>query len=564
MKIISNIELFYIKYIYYYSVDMFLDKFRMKCKNFGKDNQLLLFDILDYIVEQGNLNTWVSVSSKKFLTFILDILKNENDAEIQTKLLQLIQSWGMDFEKKKNVVPNFSKIYQKFKINGVVFPPREEPNYYRYILNNESSKQNYKNEYESNNKNQDYKNKENDDKDEEESTDDNEFEYINSLKNILKVSNFEHKYRRLIAHLLKMHANIKSANIAIDRKDLASMKEPINTIRKGNNTLMETISSGRLKDEKLMEITLGTTEDINQTLSREEEMKSGNRPNKYMSYFVLNEIIPIKNKVNNKTRSKSERKKQNVNNLNKNEMNNNNNNQNIKNVDDIFDLFSSNQPKESQSNFPGGMRNNDNQNNNLLSNYYSNPNTNNNFFNNQNSNNFNNDNNFGNNNMNSNNNFNQNNFNNNRNNQKNNIDLLQESINMNVPQNNNNNFNNMNFNQNNNNQNKGFNPNEFDMYGPSPEVNSNQLVQYIGTFNNNNNNNRSGNFNNNNNNLYPSFNSSNQNNNMLSQDKGNSNFGNNNMMCNNFENNMNANMNPQMSQEDIEREKRLKELDDLF
>ena len=82
---------------------MFLDKFKMKCKNFGKENQLLLFDILDYIVEQGNMNTWTSVSNKKFLSFILDILKNQSDAEIQTKLLQLIQNWGMDFEKKQDV-----------------------------------------------------------------------------------------------------------------------------------------------------------------------------------------------------------------------------------------------------------------------------------------------------------------------------------------------------------------------------------------------------------------------------------------------------------------------------
>jgi len=34
----------------------------MKCRNFGKENQLLLFDVLNYIVEQGNMNTWIEVS----------------------------------------------------------------------------------------------------------------------------------------------------------------------------------------------------------------------------------------------------------------------------------------------------------------------------------------------------------------------------------------------------------------------------------------------------------------------------------------------------------------------
>ena len=86
---------------------MFLDKYKMKIRNFGKENKLLLFDILDYIVDHGYLNIWKSVSSKKFFTFILDILKTQNDAEIQTKLLQIIQNWGNGFQNKKDVFPNF-------------------------------------------------------------------------------------------------------------------------------------------------------------------------------------------------------------------------------------------------------------------------------------------------------------------------------------------------------------------------------------------------------------------------------------------------------------------------
>jgi len=109
----------------------------MKCRNFGKENKLLLFDILDYIVDQGSMNIWKSVSSKKFFTFLLDILKTQNDAEIQTKLLQLIQNWGNSFQNKKDVVPNFYKIYNKFRMNGVVFPPKEQPNYYNFISNNQ-------------------------------------------------------------------------------------------------------------------------------------------------------------------------------------------------------------------------------------------------------------------------------------------------------------------------------------------------------------------------------------------------------------------------------------------
>ena len=283
----------------------------MKCRNFEKENKLLLFDILDYLVDQGNMNIWISVSSKKFFTFILDILKTQNDAEIQTKLLQLIQNWGNSFKNKKDVVPNFFKIYNKFQMNGVVFPPTEQPNYYNFILKSNPNPPSYNtvNSEEKNN----IKENNNDEYEFEENNNNNnynDFEYMDSIKDKLKISNFESKYRRLVAFLVNMHNNIKSANVFIDRKEITKLKDPINTIRKGNKTLIDTISSGRLKDEKLMEITLATTEDINQTLEREEELKIGNKPKKFTSYFVLNDIIPIKSK--NRTRAKSERKKGNL------------------------------------------------------------------------------------------------------------------------------------------------------------------------------------------------------------------------------------------------------------
>ena len=497
------------------------------------------------------MNTWRTISSKKFLSFIIEILKSQNDAEIQTKLLQLIQNWGTDFESKKNVIPNFYKIYNKFRVNGVVFPPREEPNYYKYILRNDEPKQNDKNDdyYEDGEVGNDLK-------------DNNEFAYIDSIKNKLKTSNFEHKYRRLVAFLVKMHDNIKLANIYIDKRKINDLKEPINTIKKGNKTIMDTITSGRLKDEKLMEITLGTTEDINQTLAREDEMKAGNRPKNFISYFILNEIIPITNN-NMRSRAKSEKKKGALlynpkNNMNRNEDSNNNNKNNI---NDIFDLFSVNNQKGNNENPSYNNlynNNNNNQNNNIISNFYSNQNTNNNFFDENNgNNNFNNyNNNRRDNNINSSKSLNPNNFNN-RNNQMNNLDLLGESLNINNQQNHNfknmNNNNNNNFQNMNNNQNNKFKSNEFDMYGPAPEINSNELVNYIGSFNNNNNNNNNFNNNNNNyksnsnfnnNNQYPSFGGNNQNNNMLFQN----NQGNNNTMEQNYCNNNG----PKIPQDELE------------
>ena len=76
----------------------------------------------------------------------------------------------------------------------------------------------------------------------------------------------------------------------IDKKDLSKLNEVIEKLQTGNNTLIETITGGRLKDEKLMEYTLGTTEDINKTLSREEDLKSGSEIAKFVSYFENNKI----------------------------------------------------------------------------------------------------------------------------------------------------------------------------------------------------------------------------------------------------------------------------------
>ena len=77
---------------------------------------------------------------------------------------------------------------------------------------------------------------------------------MDSLKEVLKVPNFEHKYRRLVNFLVKMHDNIQMANLLIDNREHGGIKEIINTLREDNNTLIDTIQGGRIKDEKIMEI----------------------------------------------------------------------------------------------------------------------------------------------------------------------------------------------------------------------------------------------------------------------------------------------------------------------
>ena len=647
---------------------IFLDKMKIKLNNFSKNKQLLLLDILDFLVDKGNMNIWACISSKKFFQSLLDLLKTKDVPEVQMKLLGLIQKWGLNFEDKRNILPNFYNVYNKLRSNNVQFPSDFESNYQIYISENENS-----NKYNNN----DYEEKEKDFSDKEDNDDDNEtFYYMDSLKDVLKVPNFEHKYRRLVNFLVKMHDNIEKANLLMDCKEYAGLKDIINTLREGNNTLIDTISGGRLKDEKLMEITLGTTEDINQTLGRDEDIKNGYKPNKFKSYFVLNNVIYIKNKNynrNHRNRAKSTRQKKSIqrntekyknydmdisNNYDKNKYKEKMGKP--KDANDIFDLFSAsnpnNEPQYYQNNTTNNNFNNNNSNNNM-NNFFSsqtnvrnNNNTQgypqlrnnpmgNNMFNNNGNNNNNNSMNFnqGNNNNNNMNNYNTNYFPNNQRGQFNqnnnqqrpvmtNFDILEQKLNnLNLEQNQNNyNYNtnnqNMRFNQgfnngnnsNNNNFNNGNNNNlmrMLDQLGPAPQNNSEQLVPYIGSFNNQNNNQNSNNYMNNfntnpNNNFNNMGNNNNQfnnmnNNNQYNQNNGYNNNGNRNMFnsqvinrgnnnqmsFNNQINNQNQNMNrmnmsqnvfnnnannnyqnnnQQMDFEEMQRQQRLKELDDLF
>ena len=125
------------------------------------------------------------------------------------------------------------------------------------------------------------------------------FYYIDSQKNKLKEDNFGHKYRRLVRFLVKMNQIIEIANLLIDNEERSGLNDHIKLLRDGNKTLIETISSDRLKDKILMEITLGTNEDINQTLERNEDITKGLNPKKFISYFVSHNIISFKNDKNN-------------------------------------------------------------------------------------------------------------------------------------------------------------------------------------------------------------------------------------------------------------------------
>lgn len=169
------------------------------------------------------------------------------------------------------------------------FPESNDNNYNIYLSKKDEEKNNIDKHSELNNNKENIFNYKEDDT----------FYYIEYLRNILKEENFQHKYRRLVAFLLKMNENIKLANEYIDLKEMDKLTEIINMLNEGNSTLKDTIIGGRLKDAKLMEFALATNEDIKNTISRDEDLKKGiNDIDKFISSFEKNDLIP-RNNINN-------------------------------------------------------------------------------------------------------------------------------------------------------------------------------------------------------------------------------------------------------------------------
>ena len=252
--------------------------------NYSKNVQILLLDVIEFIVDNGNINIWQQISSKDFLMTLLNLLKTRNEKEIQFKILGLIKKWGLYFQNKRNQVPNFFEIYNNLNNSGVVFPENYMSSYQKYLQmpppsNNYSNYSSQGNNNFSNDFNDDFNNNNNNNyNDNDNFYENDDFDYVESFKGILIPSKFEHKYNRLVNYLQTMIENISLANDMIDNHEIEGLKEVMSPLRQGNNTLIDTIAGDRLKNEKLMEITIGVSEDINRTLNRYEMITLRKKP----------------------------------------------------------------------------------------------------------------------------------------------------------------------------------------------------------------------------------------------------------------------------------------------
>ena len=460
-----------------------------KIRDLNKNIQLLALDFLDYSIDDGKIPLWTQVGSKEFLTSLVNIYKTRNDQEVQIKILYLIKKWANKFQKYNTIIPNFTSIYENLKNNDVEFPDDIESTYEKYLGNdNEGNNKSNNNKYNNINNLVSSENK----------------NYVKKINLDLRTTSYERKYKRLVNKLDDWTQQIQDANVLMDMANENGFDDELrgicNDLETGKTQLIDTIESGKLKDEKLMQISLGVQDDIEMTLKRWNDVKNGKKPQSFKSSF-LNEKNNNDNGFN-KNKDNMGNNKQNKGGFdllgfdddfggnNNNSGNNNSNNNMLGN--DLFDVFSGN---NNSNNNMGNTNNFNNNNQNMGNNNDNNQNNNLNFFGN----------------------------NNGQNNQNlNNINFFDNNNNLNNNQQNNQNNNNNFFGNNNINQNNQNNGNNNDLYSQIFNMNENKNNQIINnlqsnlnsvykesgqfgidfTNNNNNNNNiNNNNLNNNNNNF---------------------------------------------------------------
>ena len=279
------------------------------------------------------------------MMLFLSMLKTKNQPSIQMKILGLIKKWGEKFATYKSTVPNFTEVYQNLIRSGVVFPNDFSSTYFQYLPKMQPQSQpsnNYSNDFGSNEYDNDFNSNAN-----KGQSNEGGFDYAENIKYSLVPSKYEPKYTKLVNYLGTLVESIQLANEMIDSSRPGNVDDSLHeimvTLREGNNKLIETISSDRLRNEKLMDLTIAIDEDINRTMNRYENLRNRSKPEPFLSSFVeknaMNDI-PMRQKS-----KKSNNPPSNINIQNNPQPKLNvQPDPSVKSVDDIFDIFSNPKP----------------------------------------------------------------------------------------------------------------------------------------------------------------------------------------------------------------------------
>ena len=113
-----------------------------------QSNNILNFDLIDFIINYGNLKIISLFSQTDFLMNIINLLKNKTNISIEVKkeIIFLIQKWYFKFINNKSIL-SFTKCYLYLLNKRIIFPNNDYnlKTYTKYISDEEIEIKYYKN-----------------------------------------------------------------------------------------------------------------------------------------------------------------------------------------------------------------------------------------------------------------------------------------------------------------------------------------------------------------------------------------------------------------------------------
>ena len=108
----------------------------------SNSNNELMYDLIDYIVDNSPENTVKLLSEDNFLDILISPLNNNIDGKIQMKIIYLIQKWS-----NKDKFPGFKNKIEFLKNNGISFPPNDYKmvTYEKYVKSQINNQTNFEN-----------------------------------------------------------------------------------------------------------------------------------------------------------------------------------------------------------------------------------------------------------------------------------------------------------------------------------------------------------------------------------------------------------------------------------
>ena len=283
----------------------FLIKNRINSGN--KQEILLALIILDFAVDSGRLLLWTNIDNMDFLSCIINILKINNDYDIQNFALYLIQKWSYKFQNYPSI-QNCKNVFYSLKDNNILFPSKIKISYKTYLSQNnkinniqnnfknnnnniKNNNLNMNNKININNININFKSnyQKNNDIIKKSRIPSNPNDYIQNINLDLNPNNYEKKYKILVFKLYDWTHLIQEINIIINKNRNghfnSKLNQLYNDLKNAKEQLVKEIQGPKLKNEKLMEISLNVCEDIIMTLNRVEKSLKGEDPGPFLSSF---------------------------------------------------------------------------------------------------------------------------------------------------------------------------------------------------------------------------------------------------------------------------------------